>query len=82
MRLPTGSLSASMNPTQFAANEDFDSYPREEADMASIGQRADMVYAPIDLYHPSHATQVNPAGAALGLESEFRPHFFTASPSC
>ena len=29
------------------------------------------------LYHPSHATQVNPAGAALGLESEFQLHFFT-----
>ena len=71
-------VSIYVNPTQFAANEDFDSYPRGlEADMASIGQRADMVYAPVDLYHPSHATQVNPAGAALGLESEFRPHFFT-----
>jgi pantoate--beta-alanine ligase len=71
-------VSIYVNPTQFAASEDFDSYPRElEADLARIGQRADIVYAPANLYHHLHATQVNPAGAALGLESEFRPHFFT-----
>ena len=71
-------VSIYVNPTQFAASEDFDSYPRElGADLTRIGHRADIVYAPANLYHPLHATQVNPAGAALGLESEFRPHFFT-----
>ena len=71
-------VSIYVNPIQFAINEDFDSYPRDlEADIASIGQLADMVYTPINLYHPSHATKVHPAGAALGLESEFRPDFFT-----
>ena len=71
-------VSIYVNPTQFAAGEDFDSYPRGlEADLARMGQQADMVYAPDNLYHPAHATQVNPAGAACGLESEFRPHFFT-----
>ncbi len=71
-------VSIYVNPTQFAAGEDFDSYPRRlEADLAHMGQQADMVYAPDNLYHPAHATHVNPAGAACGLESEFRPHFFT-----
>ena len=71
-------VSIYVNPTQFAAGEDFDSYPRGlEADLACMGQQADMVYAPDNLYHPAHATHVNPAGAACGLESEFRPHFFT-----
>ena len=71
-------VSIYVNPTQFAANEDFDRYPRcLEADVAIIGQRADVVYAPVNLYHPSHATEVSPTGAALGLEGEFRPRFFT-----
>ena len=71
-------VSIYVNPTQFADNEDFNSYPRGlEADMAIIGKRADMVYAPISLYHSSHATEVSLGGAALGLESEFRPRFFT-----
>ena len=71
-------VSIYVNPTQFAAGEDFAGYPRGlEADLARMGQQADMVYAPDNLYHPAHATQVNPAGAACGLESDFRPHFFT-----
>lgn len=70
-------VSIYVNPTQFAVGDDFERYPRGiDADMARIGGLADAVYAPDNLYHPAHATQIIPAGAAIGLESEFRPQFF------
>jgi pantoate--beta-alanine ligase len=69
-----------VNPRQFAPHEDFDRYPRTlEADadkLAAVG--VDLVWAPdvATMYPPGHATRIDVAGAADGLETEFRPHFF------
>jgi len=73
-------VSIFVNPTQFAPNEDFDRYPRDEAgDLAklkSVG--CDLVWSPERgvMYPEGFATRIVPAGAAEGLESDFRPHFF------
>lgn len=74
-------VSIFVNPTQFAPHEDFDAYPRAEAaDLAALtAHAADGVFMPtaVEMYPPGFATHIVPAGAALGLEAEFRPHFFT-----
>lgn len=71
-------VSIYVNPTQFAAGEDFDRYPRQmTADCELIDSRADCIFAPTTLYADTHATMVTPTGAALGLEAANRPHFFT-----
>ena len=70
-----------VNPTQFAVNEDLDSYPRTiEADLEKLVEQglADIVYMPTTMYHADHATMIIPQGAAEGLEGAFRPHFFSA----
>ncbi len=73
-------VSIFVNPAQFAPSEDFERYPRDEegdlAKLASIG--CDLVWAPNrnEMYRPGAATRVVPAGAAEGLESDTRPHFF------
>ncbi|MBI1650037.1 pantoate--beta-alanine ligase [Hyphomicrobium sulfonivorans] len=73
-------VSIFVNPTQFAPNEDLARYPRTEAaDLALLGpERCDLVWTPqpADMYPEGFATRVLPAGAAAGLESDFRPHFF------
>jgi pantoate--beta-alanine ligase len=69
-----------VNPTQFAPNEDFSKYPRtfddDCAKLAGVG--CDLVWAPTPpvMYPEGFATRVVPAGAAEGLETDFRPHFF------
>ncbi len=69
-----------VNPTQFAPNEDFSKYPRTFEDdcrkLATVD--CDVVWAPTPdvMYPEGFATRVVPAGAAEGLETEFRPHFF------
>ena len=69
-----------VNPTQFAPNEDFDRYPRDpDGDRSKLqGAGCDLIWAPTadTMYPEGFATAVVPAGAALGLESDFRPHFF------
>jgi pantoate--beta-alanine ligase len=69
-----------VNPTQFAAGEDFESYPRREAADAALlaGAGCDLLYAPSAdaMYPEGFATTVALEGPALGLESESRPHFF------
>ncbi|WP_438995819.1 pantoate--beta-alanine ligase [Candidatus Puniceispirillum sp.] len=68
-----------VNPTQFAADEDFDLYPRTlDADMAAIREAggADVVFAPQSMYAPDHATNIIAGGVALDLETKYRPHFF------
>jgi pantoate--beta-alanine ligase len=69
-----------VNPTQFAAGEDLDTYPRTfESDLAKLADLGcDLVWAPTPdvVYQEGFATYVVPAGAAEGLETDFRPHFF------
>jgi pantoate--beta-alanine ligase len=72
-------VSIFVNPSQFAPHEDFDAYPRDlEADLAKLSD-ADIVFAPStrEIYPPGHATTVSVGGPATGLESDFRPHFFS-----
>lgn len=80
-RAPRVVVSLFVNPTQFAPHEDFDAYPRTEAqDLARLALTpAALVYAPgvAEVYPEGHATTVSLGGPALGLESEARPHFFS-----
>jgi pantoate--beta-alanine ligase len=73
-------VSIFVNPTQFAPHEDFERYPRDEAgDLAKLEQvGCDLVWAPgrSEMYRAGFATRIEPGGAAEGLESDSRPHFF------
>lgn len=73
-------VSIFVNPSQFAPHEDLARYPRDEAgDLARLAtEKCDLVWAPTvaEMYPEGFATRVTPAGAAQGLESDFRPHFF------
>ena len=74
-------VSVFVNPTQFAPNEDFRSYPRTfAADLKALAaENVDLVWAPSaeTMYPEGFATKIVPEGAALaGLEDAFRPHFF------
>ncbi|MDZ4691964.1 pantoate--beta-alanine ligase [Terricaulis sp.] len=69
-----------VNPKQFAPNEDFERYPRDEAGdgamLASAG--CDLLYAPerAIMYPDGFATSVIVTSVSTPLEGEFRPHFF------
>ncbi|MCX5493478.1 pantoate--beta-alanine ligase [Kaistia dalseonensis] len=69
-----------VNPAQFAPTEDFAAYPRTEASdvekLAALGVEA--VFAPnaAEMYPAGFATTITLKGPALGLETDFRPHFF------
>ena len=69
-----------VNPAQFAPTEDFDKYPRTfEDDLAKLRTvGGDLVWAPqkSEMYPDGFATKIVPAGAAEGLETDFRAHFF------
>ncbi len=74
-------VSVFVNPTQFAPNEDFASYPREyKKDITALAAaKVDLVWMPsaAEMYPDGFATRIEPAGAAkAGLEDKFRPHFF------
>jgi pantoate--beta-alanine ligase len=73
-------VSIFVNPKQFAPNEDFRTYPRNEAaDLAKLGDNgADAVFAPTvdEMYPHGFATSVAVAGPALDLEATTRPQFF------
>ena len=69
-----------VNPTQFAAGEDFDRYPRDlEADLAMLRERGcELVFAPsVDsMYGAGHTTWVEVGPLVDALEGEFRPGHF------
>ncbi|MCW5714145.1 MAG: pantoate--beta-alanine ligase [Bauldia sp.] len=73
-------VSVFVNPTQFAPTEDFSAYPRDLAgDLSKLASvEADAVFAPTttEMYPQGFATQVSVGGPAIGLETDFRPHFF------
>lgn len=73
-------VSIFVNPAQFAPNEDFDKYPRTwESDLAQLATvGCDLVWSPerLEMYPEGFDTRIEPKGSALGLESDFRPHFF------
>ena len=76
-----------VNPTQFADAADLNAYPRDlEADAAAAERcGVDVLFAPPagELYPPSFATWVEPAGAAEGLEGAARPgHFRGVATVC
>lgn len=69
-----------VNPKQFAPNEDFGRYPRDEAgDAAMLAQAGcDLLYAPgAEIMYPEgFATTVEVTDVSRPLEGESRPHFF------
>ena len=68
-----------VNPLQFAPHEDFNSYPRTvQADLDKLAAtgKCDAVFMPQTMYGHGNATSITPGGAAEGLESVSRPHFF------
>lgn len=73
-------VSVFVNPAQFAPHEDYDRYPRTfDADRELLARQAcDLVWAPevAVMYPEGFATRIVPQGAAEGLETDFRPHFF------
>ena len=74
-------VSIFVNPTQFGAGEDFDSYPRDmssdHAKLAGLG--VDLLYAPTaaEIYPDGFATEVRVSGLAEGLCAVQRPFHFT-----
>lgn len=72
-------VSIFVNPTQFGPGEDFDRYPRTfESDCAKLEGIADLVFAPSvkEVYPDGFATKIEVGGPRVGLETDFRPHFF------
>lgn len=69
-----------VNPTQFAAHEDLGTYPRREAEDAALLASAGghLLFAPTvdEMYPDGFVTSVSVGGPSLGLETDFRPHFF------
>jgi pantoate--beta-alanine ligase len=75
-------VSIFVNPTQFGPHEDFDRYPRDvEADVEKLAAtgKADLIFVPPvrEMYPDGFATRLDVAGPSAGLETDFRPHFFS-----
>lgn len=70
-----------VNPTQFAAHEDLGTYPRQEVLDAELLASAGchLMFAPTtdEMYPEGFSTRVSVGGPSEGLETDFRPHFFS-----
>ena len=69
-----------VNPTQFGAGEDLDSYPRQlDADLELLGKLSvDYVFAPTvdQMYRDEHSTSICPPSVAEPWEGRCRPGHF------
>ena len=69
-----------VNPLQFGANEDLDSYPRREAGDARMLEEAGVAFlwAPTadEMYPDGFATKVSVAGLSQGMDGAARPGHF------
>jgi pantoate--beta-alanine ligase len=69
-----------VNPTQFAPHEDFEAYPRDEAQDALrlAGAGCDLLFAPSveAMYAPGFSTTITVAGVSEPLDGLARPHHF------
>ena len=69
-----------VNPTQFAPNEDFARYPRDEGGDAAklVAARCDLLYAPPlqEMYPEGFSTSISPGSIAEGQCGPFRPGHF------
>ncbi len=69
-----------VNPSQFAPSEDFESYPRDEAeDVVKLESLStDLLFAPdvTEMYADGFTTKVSVPGLGEGLCGVTRPHFF------
>jgi pantoate--beta-alanine ligase len=69
-----------VNPTQFAPGEDFDTYPRREAEDLALLKAAgcDALYLPTvaEMYPDGSVTDVRVNGMSDLLDGIYRPHFF------
>jgi pantoate--beta-alanine ligase len=79
---PTVVVSIFVNPTQFAPHEDFDAYPRDlDGDLKKLTTTGKdiIVFAPSarEMYPQGFATSIRVEGPSAGLETDFRPHFFS-----
>ena len=76
----TMAVSIFVNPTQFGAGEDFNSYPRSfERDLELVAdQGTDLVFAPPpeEVYPDGFDTWIEPGSVAEGQEGEARPGHF------
>jgi len=74
-------VSIFVNPAQFAPHEDFDRYPRTLERDAEVLSREnlDLIFAPTvaEMYPQGFASRIEVGGPSLGLETDFRPHFFS-----
>lgn len=74
-------VSIFVNPTQFAAGEDLDTYPRDpEGDAASCRELGvDLLWMPTkeQMYRPDHATSIELSGLANTLCGKSRPTHFS-----